>query len=175
MRNSILWIVTILALAAVNFMVFQKERVLTNGRTMLLRLAPVDPRSLMQGDYMRLRYAMSRAVSPASKDKLKNTGRIVVSLDENDVASFVRLYDGEFLQPGEHLLVYRNRGGLRLGAESFFFQEGDAALFQKARYGELQVAPTGDSVLAGLRDDAFRPLGRSLSGKKTSGRESEGR
>jgi uncharacterized membrane-anchored protein len=159
MRNMILWVVTAMVLATVNHMVFQKERVLVRGRTMLLRLAPVDPRSLMQGDYMVLRYEIARAVS---RGRLENRGRIVVALNENDVASFIRFHRGEPLQPGEHLLSYRNRGQMRLGAESFFFQEGDAALFETAAYGELKVALSGESVLVGLRNGDFQPLGRNL-------------
>ncbi|MFX7329222.1 GDYXXLXY domain-containing protein, partial [Acinetobacter baumannii] len=34
----------------------QKEMLLKEGQLVLLPLAPVDPRSLMQGDYMALRY-----------------------------------------------------------------------------------------------------------------------
>ncbi|XOT97907.1 GDYXXLXY domain-containing protein, partial [Alcaligenes pakistanensis] len=30
------------------------------GQTVLLELAPVDPRSLMQGDYMSLNFALSQ-------------------------------------------------------------------------------------------------------------------
>ena len=82
----------------------------------------------------------------------------IASLDENDVAKFVRVHAGERLEAGEHLLFYRNRGGLRLGAESFLFQEGDAGLYAKARYGELKVDEAGASVLVGLRGDDLKPL-----------------
>src|SRR5690606_19512775 len=34
------------------------ERTLRDGQLVLLELAPVDPRSLMQGDYMALRFAV---------------------------------------------------------------------------------------------------------------------
>ena len=40
------------------------------------------------------------------------------------------------------------------------FQEGDADLYAKARYGELKVDKSGASVLVGLRDDDFKPLAR---------------
>src|SRR5690606_39326084 len=39
--------------------VVHKQRVLATGQTVLLELAPVDPRSLMQGDYMQLSYAIA--------------------------------------------------------------------------------------------------------------------
>jgi uncharacterized membrane-anchored protein len=157
MKKILFWGTTLLVIVAVNFLIIKKEDTLANGRTMLLRLAPVDPRSLIQGDYMTLRYAIARDVTKA---QLKRKGRIVVSLDPNDVAKFVRVHKGEDLQTGEYLLFYRNRRGLRLGAESFMFQEGDAKLYANARYGELKVDESGKSVLVGLRSENFKPLGR---------------
>ena len=157
MKKLILWGTALLILAAVNFMILQKERTLTNGRTMLLRLAPRDPRSLMQGDYMVLRYALARAIP---QEQLQAKGCIVVSLDEHDIAEFVRVHRDEELSSGEYLLFYRNRRGLRLGTESFFFQEGNADLYAGARYGELKVDKSGTSVLVGLRGEDFTPLGR---------------
>jgi uncharacterized membrane-anchored protein len=156
MKKIVFLVSTLLVITVVNFLIVKKEHTLANGRTVLLRLAPVDPRSLMQGDYMILRYAMAREVS---ESQLEDKGCIVVSLDENDVAKFVRVHQGESLQEDEHLLFYRNRGGLRLGAESFLFQEGDADIYSTARYGELKVDESGASVLVGLRGDDFKPLG----------------
>jgi uncharacterized membrane-anchored protein len=158
MKKIIFWAVTVLVFGAVNFLIVKKEDTFTHGRIMLLRLAPVDPRSLIQGDYMQLRYAITREILRAHLNKDK--GYIVVSLDENHVAKFVRVHQGESLHEGEHLLFYRNRGGVRLGAESFMFQEGDARLYEKAKYGELKVDASGASVLVGLRGEDFKPLGR---------------
>jgi uncharacterized membrane-anchored protein len=157
MKKILFWGTPLLVLVAVNLLIVTKEDTLDRGHTMLLRLAPVDPRSLIQGDYMVLRYAMAREISKA---EMEDKGCIVVSLDEDDVAKFVRIHRGENLQTDEHLLFYRNRGGLRLGAESFMFQEGDADLYTEARYGELKVDESGASVLVGLRGDDFKPLGR---------------
>lgn len=157
MRKVIFWGSTLIVLVAVNFLIVDKEETLANGRTMLLRLAPVDPRSLIQGDYMALRYAIAGEVPD---EQLGAKGCIVVSLDDNNVAKFLRVHKGESLQVGENLLFYRNRGGLRLGAESFMFQEGDADLYSNAQYGELKVDASGASVLVGLRGDDFKPLAR---------------
>jgi uncharacterized membrane-anchored protein len=158
MRKVLFWGTTLFVLVAVNYLIVTKENTLANGRTMLLQLAPVDPRSLIQGDYMQLRYGIIRDIPKARLNKDK--GHIVVSLDENSVARYVRVYRGGKLQEGECLLFYRNRGELRLGAESFMFQEGDADLYSKAKYGELKVDDSGVSVLAGLRGEDFKPLGR---------------
>jgi uncharacterized membrane-anchored protein len=157
MRKIFVWGMTLLVLGAVNYLIMKKEDTLASGRTMLLRLAPLDPRSLIQGDYMALRYEIAREVP---RDQLKkDKGHIVVSLDMNNVAKFVRVHKGEPLQEGEYLLFYRNRGELRLGAESFMFQEGDVRLYEWAKYGELKVDPSGASVLVGLRGEDFKPLG----------------
>ena len=45
-------------LGAVNYKVQQFEDVLATGKPVVLKIAPVDPRSLMQGDYMVLNYAI---------------------------------------------------------------------------------------------------------------------
>ncbi|MDH3347216.1 MAG: GDYXXLXY domain-containing protein [Desulfobulbaceae bacterium] len=156
MKQIVLIATTLLILFAINYNIVKKEAVLRNGKTMLLRLAPVDPRSLMQGDYMILRYAMANEIPD---ELLKNKGCIVVISDKNNVASFLRIHDNNPLKENEHLLFYRNRNGLRLGAESFFFQEGNAKLYSNARYGELKVDESGTSVLAGLRGDDFSSLG----------------
>ncbi len=155
MKKIIFFITACIVLAAVPVLIFQKETTLAEGRTMLLRLGPRDPRSLMQGDYMVLRYGM---VSEVPNDQLQSKGTLVVTLDKNNVASFVRVHKDEPLAEGEYLLAYRKRGELRLGAESFMFQEGHAKLYDRARYGELKVDKKGSSVLAGLCDSEFKPL-----------------
>ena len=156
MRRWIFGVVTVTTLLALNVLILQKERVLHSGARMYLRLAPRDPRSWMQGDYMALNYELIgqfRANSP------RENGHLVVKLDANGVAGLVRLHDGTPLAPGEHLLRYRARDQMRLGAESYLFQEGQADLFNAARYGELRVAPSGESVLVGLANDRLEPLG----------------
>jgi uncharacterized membrane-anchored protein len=158
MRRWILLVLAILVLAALNGLAAHKESVLRSGTKMYLRLAPVDPRSLMQGDYMALRYEISNLVRDLKED-LPSDGRLVVRLGADGVAQFVRLHRGEPLGPGEHFLRYRNRGGIRLGAESFFFQEGHAKYYEKARYGELRVAASGEAVLAGLAGERLERLG----------------
>ncbi|WP_341649050.1 GDYXXLXY domain-containing protein [Thauera humireducens] len=38
--------------------IHDREQTLAHGQVVLVQLAPVDPRSLMQGDYMALRFAI---------------------------------------------------------------------------------------------------------------------
>jgi uncharacterized membrane-anchored protein len=161
MRAAVLLGGLALALLVPTGLIIQKERVLATGQPVLLELAPRDPRSLMQGDYMVLDYAISRDQAGAVADQAKD-GHLVLRLDEHGVGQFVRFHSPDVpLQPGELKLQYRYRQRrLRLGAESFFFQEGHASRYEQARYGELRVAGNGSSVLVGLRDEQRAPMGR---------------
>ncbi len=66
--NTIILVGTlVLILALVNWQIFQKEQHIRHGELIYLELAPVDPRSLMQGDYMALRFQMSNDIRSALK------------------------------------------------------------------------------------------------------------
>jgi uncharacterized membrane-anchored protein len=144
-----------LLLLFVNFSAFRKEHTLSRGTLVLMELAPVDPRSLMQGDYMELRYA---AVQSFNQEGIARRGYLVVTLDPQGVARPVRLQQArQPLQGGEQLIRYfKNDWNLQIGAESYFFQEGRADRFAAARYGGLRVDAKGNSVLAGLYDSSRR-------------------
>ncbi len=147
-----------LVLCAVNGLVAQKEWVLVRGREVVLELAPRDPRSLMQGDYMELNYAVARALA---RHDLPRRGRAVVHLDPDGLAQLVRVDDGSPLGPQEQLLGFKRRDWrVLLGAESYFFQEGQAEVFARARFARLRVSRSGQSVLVGLLDEHRQPLGK---------------
>ena len=66
--NTIILVGTlVLILALVNWQIFQKEQHIRHGELIYLELAPVDPRSLMQGDYMALRFQMSNGIRSVLK------------------------------------------------------------------------------------------------------------
>lgn len=157
-RLLIMWGVAALILGVTNVLIFQKERLLSSPQGILLELAPRDPRSLVQGDYMALAYAITREVPTAD---LPADGYLVVAVGADGVARYVRVnVQHSPLAPGELLLRYRVRdGALHVGSESFFFQEGEAASYQQARYAELRVDSSGQSLLVGLRGPDREALG----------------
>lgn len=161
-RSTIVAVIGLLiVLGATNYTIWQRQAVVDSGQRVLLKLRPVDPRSLMQGDYMVLRYAAEVFPSQELRDELPPRGAFVVKLDGNDVATFSRLSDGSQLAGGELLLKYKQidqRGEIRLGAESYFFQEGRADLFNSAEYGVLHVDQAGNSVLVGMADESWRTI-----------------
>ncbi|KYP16368.1 GDYXXLXY domain-containing protein [Flavihumibacter sp. CACIAM 22H1] len=143
-----------LALLAIYFVfsVYQKEKLLKNGTLLLFELAPVDPRSLMQGDYMQLRYAV---VADLASDSIPKRGYCVVKADQNNIARLVRIQQQKSpLQEGEKLVAYSSPStwNISIGAESFFFQEGEAGKYDSARYGGIKVDEHGNSLLIGLYD-----------------------
>lgn len=162
MRHLLVFFMAIIVLAVVNVKIYQKEQLVAEGTMILLELAPRDPRSLIQGDYMVLRYKIA---SLLESSKIKKDGYLVLARKEKQgIAEFKRIYEAKTpLQKDELLLRFRKRGReIRLGAESFFFQEGHAQYYENARYGELRVAASGESVLVGLRDETFNQLGSSV-------------
>ena len=120
-----IWLVGVFVIAllgAVNYKVQQFEDVLATGKPVVLKIAPVDPRSLMQGDYMVLNYAIlseiqqSQFLSESNEslesnesidageanetigiDESSPSGKkayILVHLDKNHVATFCEEQSG---------------------------------------------------------------------------------
>lgn len=151
-------LVMINLIALLGYMIWsvsEKEILLEEGELLLFDLAPVDPRSLIQGDYMTLRYAEARNFMT---DSIPKTGYMVVTLDSLGVAQKQRLQETtEPLNKGEYLVNYTaSNWRLNIGAESYFFQEGQAPLFDSARYGGVRVDEAGNSLLVGLYDTERR-------------------
>jgi len=162
-RVIVMLAMTVVILGAVNSQIVDKDRTIRQGTTVLLRLRPKDPRSLMQGDYMALRYAITDAVAVAANAARVNDGLVVIKLGYLDEAQFVSIYDGKDLRDGQFLLRFRKRGeSVRIASDAFFFEEGTGTLYDRARFGELRVAENGDPVLTGLRDEEGIRLGESL-------------
>lgn len=156
-RIIILWLVTLGVLGFVGSGIYGKEKLIRDGEPVLLKLAPVDPRSLIQGDYMDLRYQIA---ADLVQEELPWRGTLIIDIDEQGVAHFVRIDDGRPLAATERRLnYYRHEWTLDLGAPSYFFQEGTADLYADAEYGELRVDASGNSILIGLRDEELQPLG----------------
>lgn len=161
MRKHVILLVVIAVIGIINYQIMRKEQVLTKGALVLLELGPRDPRSLMQGDFMVLRYRMPRELSRWNLGKdVPRKGFVVLDMQANKVGVVKRIYHaGDKLEPNQRLIRYRVRKrGLRIGSEAFFFQEGHGKFYERARYGELRLDRNGDSVLVGLRNDKLEPI-----------------
>lgn len=183
-RVVLVWLGLLLALGAANRGIFGHERTLSEGRVLLLALAPVDPRSMMQGDYMALRFAAAddvrKALYPESargdawmlmqsgvgwsnrcSRKGCHDGYAVLALDRDGVGRFVRIQTAPTpIARGQIAVRFRERDWreIRIASNAWFFEEGQAKRYQSAAYGELRVAPDGTALLTGLRDAARKAL-----------------
>ncbi|MGK5078142.1 GDYXXLXY domain-containing protein [Janthinobacterium sp. HLX7-2] len=150
----------VLVLAVANIGIWQKEQLIAKGQAVFVELAPVDPRSLMQGDFMRLNF-LSLGMLGAEVFADKGAGRphVVATRDARGVANIVRLHDGKPLAQGELLIELTPKDGRWvLVSDAWFFKEGEAARWEKARYGEFRVMPDGRALLVGMRGPELEAL-----------------
>lgn len=174
MKRSVNWnkaiivATMLLILALVNWAIWAKERHLAEGEVVYLELAPVDPRSLIQGDYMALRFALANQIHSAlyqhavlqDEPQKASNGYVVVRLGEQRSAHFQRLDDGSALADDERRLRYRLRHGqVRFATDAFFFQEGHAERYELARYGQFRLNRHGELLLVALYDEELNALG----------------
>ncbi len=166
-KKAGIFLALIAILILINFSIYQKEQHLAHGTVVCLRLAPVDPRSLMQGDYMALRFGLTDTLK---KDLArggfsdKTDGRILLQVERNCTATYVAPFIGQMFQPGQIFLRYRQRNGhVKIATNAFFFQEGTGQYYTKARYGVFRVNADGEPLLTGLKDAHLRTLHPSRS------------
>lgn len=146
--------------------IIKYEAHLATGDTVLLALAPVDPRGFMQGDYMTLSYVLERDVFAAlNKDPgsypINEQGYVIVALDQHNVGQFLRLAANQpkNLASNEMAIYYRIRNGtMQLATNAFFFQEGHGEAFTAAEYGLFRVNDKGEPLLTNLVDDNFKVI-----------------
>ena len=149
-------------LLAINFGIWQKEDLISRGKPMYLALAPVDPRSLMQGDYMQLRFAMlAPRHLPPPEAMMGRRPLLVTKLDARNVVTVLREHDPENhpLKADERLLELSPKNGdWVVVTDAWYFKEGQGERWQKAKYGEFRVLPDGRALLVGMADEALRPI-----------------
>ncbi|MBV6631503.1 MAG: GDYXXLXY domain-containing protein [Alphaproteobacteria bacterium] len=145
--------------------VTSREHVIATGKTVLLPLAPIDPRSIIQGDYMTL--LLQQDILPP-QDIEPRIGSIELDIDADGVVlarseqasnGAVNLDRARGAVDRITLRYHPQRGGfgrggrVEYGIDSFFFQEGLAPLYQTGRFAVLKVAEDGSAVLIGLANE----------------------
>lgn len=157
MRVILIWIAAAFVFGNFYTMVAQKEALRQSGQTVYLELAPIDPRSVMQGDYMALNYAIMNKLNhdrfDSTQPKQPSSGVVVVQINDQGIGKFVRYDQGGALAPDEHRLKFHHADWRAvIGAESYFIPEGSGSSFDHAVYGELKLEPDGTPLLVALCD-----------------------
>ncbi|MCG9873729.1 MAG: GDYXXLXY domain-containing protein [Leptospiraceae bacterium] len=147
---------SLIFLSFVFYSILIKEEIRSAGQLGLLPLRPQDPRSLLQGDYMILRYDWSLFDSSKAGNQLRR-GYLLFEIEDGIIRP-IRLDDqaAEKSSGMYSIKFYRSDYEIKIGAESFFFQEGTSGVYSSARYAGIKFLPnskTGDKLLVGLYDE----------------------
>ncbi len=166
-KIALLWMVVVFVI--INWSILAKEQHLANGKIVFLELIPVDPRSLMQGDYMALRFSLSDAIyrdlekvadqKGRRKRAVAQDGFVIVTLDDKKIASYKEFYSDQVLSENDIILRYRVRNGkVKFATNAFFFQEGHGKYYEPALYGQFRVDAKGELLLVAMYDKELKKL-----------------
>lgn len=146
-------IAAVLVLLVANGGIWQNENLIAHGQPLFVPLAPVDPRSLMQGDYMALRFDLPNGASTTNaRGATAQRPHVVALRDARGVATALRPDTDTPLAPGElRIELSPKNGNWVLVTDAWFFKEGEAERWAPAKYGEFRVAPDRRALLVGLR------------------------
>jgi uncharacterized membrane-anchored protein len=145
-------------LVGFNFSIFQKEQVKKSTDEVILKLRPVDPRSIIQGDYMTLAYEIEEQSEKVNKD-VKKPGFLIIEKGENNIANFVGFYKDQTLTENQKLIkYYSNWRGARIHPHSFMFQEGKAINFEAAKYALFKYNGDREYLLDSLLNEKLEKI-----------------
>lgn len=163
-------------------LILKHEHHLANSQSIFVELAPVDPRSILQGDYMALNYELHfEADAEADREEEGSLpDKKIAALekriqDQTHLLSYVQLDDQHrVIQTSldENLLKTHQGTSARLllknpsnrlanlypAANSFLFAEGLEPCYRNAKYAEIKVKDNGQALLADLVDQNLRDL-----------------
>ncbi|GAA3407926.1 GDYXXLXY domain-containing protein [Paenibacillus hodogayensis] len=159
-RSRMLWIAaTVLAaLLIVTLQIGRSETIIARGETIYLELQPRDPRSMLQGDYVELRYtaaSLPEVLKERLEKQLADGAKVTVVLTRtpSGLSVFKQLReDGYVLLPGESIMNGKWRWNrIEYGIETFFVPEGTGIETERAaKYAEVKVGANGNALLIRL-------------------------
>lgn len=138
-----------LLLIFINSEIILKNKILKNGEQIYFKLAPVDPRAFMLGDYMTLRFTPS-----LNNYSDQNMTSFVVTLDKNNVVTDAVAYQGQALESNQR--IFRVQDQLR--PNRFYFQEGHATTYDQAKYGVFRYLSSNQFLLEKMADQQLKIL-----------------
>ncbi len=159
-------IVVVLQVAVLAFMAGEREWVLRNGLTIYLRTAPVDPRDVMRGDYVRLSYEISRVPRWLCRGTLAGTNapemlprdmKVYAWLRTNEAgmadltALSDRRPDGGLFIGGRTEPFWGSQVSVRYGLEAYFMEQGAALGFERRQARQAIQVPLEMAVAVNSR------------------------
>lgn len=137
MRNKLFLLVSLVVAVVLGSSIFQTEAGLRKAETVYFKMAPVDPRALMMGDYMIVNYAFE-------------PGRWVK--DRQDITLYINeAGEAATQEPGRPLIIKFNGSRYRI-PHQYYFQEGTAAKYENAQYAVMAVLNNNKLLIKALAD-----------------------
>ena len=159
-KSSQLLIVLIIALQFTFIIgrVATKEHTIKSAQEIIVKLAPLDPRSLLQGDYVLLRYEITNLTEAAPKVPsgfLPKRIKVVLT-QKNNVYTYkthLAWTQDYTLEPGDIIMNGKIKGGnsVVFGIENYFIEEGTGREVERnSKYAKLKIASNGDAYITEL-------------------------
>ncbi len=141
---------------------------LLRGKTVLLRVQPVDPRDMFRGDYVTLSYEFSRLPAHAIPDLPDEHGNESARLQGRTVyMQLIPETDGVHYRGGAYSLTPPSEGlflrgtvsgwnTIDFGIDRYFVQAGTGQKYEDAvrsrhLWAQVAVAPDGQAAVTGLK------------------------
>jgi len=196
MKKTFIMLAIILQLIVLAYMAGEREYILQYGKVIHLRTAPIDPRDMFRGDYVRLNYEVSRIPIKMIKGAddvgaLKKGAKIYARLKEGPNGLYEMVH-AALQKPEEGLYLsgripypYRklqtgNPIWVNYGIEAYFVEQGKGRDIEKRRGSrtkvqvplemEIAVGPSGKAVIKGYR---WSRLGIGLQWLRNAPRDPE--
>ena len=186
MKKILIVVNIVLLFVITGFFFFLEESYKKLDSYFYLELRPVDPRSLLQGDYMTLNYDIldqttefiyqnksydyyydsneeeRKEETKEQKEKRElaeaKKAYIAIRLDGNKVAKFVKLTKEKTDEKDLLFVAYKSDGyNVDINANSYLFQEGTGDKYENARYAKV-VLVDNKLRLIDLRDKDFKEI-----------------
>jgi uncharacterized membrane-anchored protein len=177
MKKTFVVLAVILQVLVLAYMAGEREYILHKGKVIRLRTAPIDPRDMFRGDYVRLNYEISRIPvnmikNAEAAEEIKKGAKIYALLKEGPNGLY-EMVNADLQKPEEGIYLtgrvpypYRNLQvsnplWVNYGIEAYFVEQGKGREIEKRRGSrtnvqvplEMQIAvgPGGKAVIKSYR------------------------
>lgn len=145
-QNYLLLFVFAVVFIFMNVQIFQKEAIKNDGEVIYFKLAPVDPRAFMLGDYMALNFEHN-----LRNHSDENMQTFIVTLNDQKIVIDAAPYQGTTVKDNQRLFRIQDQ----LRPDRFYFQEGHAKSYEEAKYGLFRYVSPSQFLLDDMTDETL--------------------
>ena len=157
-RNTMFIFFAVVALQMIGLVTFAavKQYVVTTGTEVILQGTPVDPRSLMQGDYAILDYEIADIPENMKTEFGPGDDVIVVLVERDEVWEAYRYLTNDLAPKRSNQVFVRgemqSNGRIDFGIGTYFVPEGTGREIESARDLKVRVSVSedGDATVMGV-------------------------